>query len=410
MQPSIKADGLSKRYRIGVAGPAYRTLRETLVEALSFRRSKREEESKHIWALNDVSFQLEPGEVVGIIGRNGAGKSTLLRVLARITEPTSGRAELHGRLGSLLDLGTGFHSELSGRENIFLNGAILGMRKQEVARQLDAIIEFAGVSEFIDTPIKHYSSGMRWRLAFAVAAHLDTEILLADEVLAVGDAAFQKKCLEEMGSLAEKGRTVLLVSHNMGAIGQLCRKAMLIDHGRLADFGPARNVIGRYLAEFSPQVTDGNIAPPAVDRGVAITKVLVTSTSGHPAQQFDSGSAVRIAIQFRVASRAPALSLGVNLVNETGIRVLFSWVVKQARLEPGVYGTCGDLKAATLPPGRYRLVVGAYHHGVEQYHTTDEVAPFSVINTTGDFDDFEVAYGVTYAALPWEVKSIGTTH
>ncbi len=258
MRPIIRVENLSKRYRIGRREP-YLTLRESLVRGASFPlRALRSmfdgggangaAPGDHIWALRDVSFEVAPGEVLGVIGRNGAGKSTLLKILSRITEPTRGRVELYGRVGSLLEVGTGFHPELTGRENIFLSGAILGMRRGEVARKFDEMVSFAEVEPFIDTPVKHYSSGMYLRLAFAVAAHLEPEILLVDEVLAVGDAAFQKKCLGKMGDVAREGRTVLFVSHNMASIEALCRAAMLIRDGRLAHLGSPREVVGRYLA------------------------------------------------------------------------------------------------------------------------------------------------------------------
>src|SRR6185436_19287237 len=229
MKPIIRVENLSKQYTIGAKTEPYATLRESIVRAARkpidmVRRNGKAENTK-FWALKDVNFDVMPGEVVGIIGRNGAGKSTLLKVLSRITEPTTGRVELYGRVGSLLEVGTGFHPELTGRENIFMNGAILGMRRRDIARQFDPIVEFAEVEKFIDTPVKRYSSGMYVRLAFAVAAHLEPEILVIDEVLAVGDAAFQKKCLGRMRDVASTGRTVIFVSHNMAAVSSLCTKA-----------------------------------------------------------------------------------------------------------------------------------------------------------------------------------------
>jgi lipopolysaccharide transport system ATP-binding protein len=256
---AIHVQGLGKRYRLGQREP-YKMLREVLTRSVSAtarataaRLTGRKPESAsspangHFWALHDVSFEVRQGEVLGIIGRNGAGKSTLLKLLARITRPTRGRAEVYGRLASLLEVGTGFHYELTGRENIFLNGAILGMKRAEIERKFDEIVSFAEVEKFIDTPVKHYSSGMYLRLAFAVAAHLEPEILLIDEVLAVGDAAFQKKCLGKMGEVANAGRTVLFVSHNMAAVQQLTHTSILLDQGRLAAYGPSGEVIGQYL-------------------------------------------------------------------------------------------------------------------------------------------------------------------
>src|SRR5437016_846506 len=254
---AIKVDNLSKLYKIGARRDRHDTLRDHLMHGIKslFNRNgyKSAGHSDTIWALKDVSFELEHGEAVGIIGRNGAGKSTLLKILSRITEPTTGFAEIHGRVGSLLEVGTGFHYELSGRENIYLNGSILGMKREEIQRQFDAIVDFSGVEKFIDTPVKRYSSGMFVRLAFAVAAHLDSEILIVDEALAVGDAAFQKKCLGKMGDIARNGRTVLLVSHNMGFISSLTQRAMVLDNGKQKFFGDTAVAIPAYLEIVSPK-------------------------------------------------------------------------------------------------------------------------------------------------------------
>lgn len=241
---AIRVEGLGKRYRLGRRGP-YRTLRESLMSL--FCRSNGGP-STDLWALKDVSFAVKPGEVVGVIGRNGAGKSTLLKILSRITDPTEGHAEVRGRVRALLEVGTGFHPELTGRENVYLNGAILGMKRAEIDRKFDDIAAFAEVEKFLDTPVKHYSSGMYTRLAFSVAAHLEPEILLVDEVLAVGDAAFQKKCLGKMGDFARSGRTVLFVSHNMAAIQHLCGSCLLLHEGRIVSLGPTEETISRYMS------------------------------------------------------------------------------------------------------------------------------------------------------------------
>jgi lipopolysaccharide transport system ATP-binding protein len=260
---AIKCEGLSKQYRIGER-ERYKALRDVITDAAiapfrrlrsavngngSATRDSKLETRNLIWALDDVSFEVKRGEVVGIIGRNGAGKSTLLKILSRITKPTRGHAQIHGRVGSLLEVGTGFHSELTGRENIYLNAAILGMRKAEIERKFDEIVAFADVERFIDTPVKRYSSGMYVRLAFAVAAHMETEILIIDEVLAVGDAAFQKKCLGKMGEVSKEGRTILFVSHDMTAIQTLCRRAVLLEDGKVAGDGIAEEQVAAYLAK-----------------------------------------------------------------------------------------------------------------------------------------------------------------
>jgi len=250
LKPIIKVENIGKRYVLGQRGAAYSTLRDALTTAVraplkALRSRQREDEI--IWALEDVSFAVQPGEVLGIIGRNGAGKSTLLKVLSRITEPTRGRIELYGRIGSLLEVGTGFHPELTGRENILLSGAILGMKRLEIKRRFDEIVAFAEVERFIETPVKFYSSGMYMRLAFAVAAHLEPEILMVDEVLAVGDAVFQKKCLGKMGDVARAGRTVLFVSHNMTAVNQLCPRSLLLENGQVKVLGKTSEVMTQYL-------------------------------------------------------------------------------------------------------------------------------------------------------------------
>ncbi len=253
----VEVSHLSKKYMIGGHTAKYRTLRDAVMNLIRmpFNRSgKKISSAKNaIWALDDVSFKVKPGEVLGVIGHNGAGKSTLLKILSRITEPTKGSVDLYGRVGSLLEVGTGFHQELTGRENIYLNGAILGMPRRMIDRKFDEIVDFAETEKFIDTPVKHYSSGMYLKLAFAVAAHLEPEILLMDEVLAVGDSAFQKKCLGKMGRVAKEGRTVIFVSHDMTNISVLCQQAIWLDHGHLMEMGNPHEVIRKYLSNISTQ-------------------------------------------------------------------------------------------------------------------------------------------------------------
>jgi lipopolysaccharide transport system ATP-binding protein len=282
--------GLGKRYRIAHQREPYGRLTEALSRAirapLDRMRIGPQSTSEWIWALRDISFELRRGDVMGVIGRNGAGKTTLLKILSRITEPSTGRAELRGRVGSLLEVGTGFHSELSGRENVYMSGSILGMRRREIDRKFDQIVDFSGVERFIDTPVKRYSSGMQVRLGFAVAAHMETEILIVDEVLAVGDAEFQKKCLAKMGDVSHEGRTVLFVSHNMAAIESLCTSGMLLDGGRLVSTGTARDVVEQYLERTEAIVRQGLADRPDRQgsgqiRITGVESALRTGTASH---------------------------------------------------------------------------------------------------------------------------------
>jgi len=262
---AIKVENISKKYQIG-ENKNFPTLRDKLIE-LPNRLFKGPKKNKEFWALKNVSFEVKKGEVVGIIGRNGAGKSTMLKILARITEPTAGKITMYGRVASMLEVGTGFNPELTGRENIFLNGAIIGMKKSEIKAKFDDIVEFAGVGKFLDTPVKHYSSGMYVRLAFAVAAHLDADILLVDEVLAVGDSEFQKKCLGKIGDLSHSGRTIILVSHNINSIEALCQRSILLGEGKLIDFDFTEKILAKYstLSKYT-QKSIGTKIPTNINR------------------------------------------------------------------------------------------------------------------------------------------------
>jgi lipopolysaccharide transport system ATP-binding protein len=365
---AIKVEDLSKLYKIGARqGGSYKTLRESIMGALTgpFRRMKKNPGSRIqnpepniFWALKDVSFEVTRGEVVGIIGRNGAGKTTLLKILSRITEPTQGKAEIHGRVGSLLEVGTGFHPELTGRENIYLNGAILGMRKTEIERKFIEIIGFAEIEKFIDTPVKRYSSGMYVRLAFAVAAHLEPEILLVDEVLAVGDAAFQKKCLGKMDGVAKEGRTVLFVSHNMAAVQSLCNTAYLLDQGKITASGRADTVIGYYLetmqCEQVPKLAD------RVDRR-GNGKLRFLSFSAHSIEgrnSLVSGSLTELTIAFE--GEPPLhnvnISLGLYTLLGEGVMYLSNQLVGMEFSEVPPHGSfiC-RFRKLPLRPGTYMV-------------------------------------------------------
>ncbi len=314
---AIKAESLSKSYRISHnATTGYRTLRESLVDVV--RRPFRHDQpatSETIWALRDVSFEVHRGEALGIIGRNGAGKSTLLKILSRITRPTSGRADVYGRLGSLLEVGTGFHQELTGRENIYLNGAILGMSRHEIQRRFEEIVDFAETERFLDTPVKRYSTGMYMRLAFAVAAHLETDVLVVDEVLAVGDAAFQQKCLGKMEDVTGHGRTVLFVSHNMAAISQLCTSAILLTGGVVTSSGPVDGVVAEYMAG-SNQEGHVNLRdrPGPVGSGDAVLEwAELRDRASRPRQDFSIGDDICVAFGLRVGPHRPKVKLVIAI-------------------------------------------------------------------------------------------------
>lgn len=329
----IRVDGLGKQYRIG-KNERYKALRDTITDAFyaPFRiakskllRTKRSEEpfSDIIWALRGVSFEVKAGEVVGVIGRNGAGKSTLLRILSRITEPTAGRAEICGKVGSLLEVGTGFHPELTGRENIYLNGAILGMNRAEIQRKFDEIVAFSEVEKFIDTPVKHYSSGMQMRLAFSVAAHLEPEILLVDEVLAVGDASFQKKCLNKMQDVGQQGRTVLFVSHNMASITRLCQRTVLLNEGSVAADDLSHRVVSVYLKSGvgTAAVREwGSSRAPGNDI-VRLLAVRVRTEQGAIADSIDIRKPVGIEMEYEVLKPGHVLVPNFHFSNEEGVYV-----------------------------------------------------------------------------------------
>jgi lipopolysaccharide transport system ATP-binding protein len=317
---AIIIEGLGKRYEIGRNRASNDGLRHAIEEAirapLAWAKRRRDEKrrSTEFWALRDVSLNIKEGEVVGIVGRNGAGKSTLLKVLSRITEPTEGRIRINGRIASLLEVGTGFHQELTGRENIFLNGAILGMSRAEIIRKFDEIVAFSEVEEFLDTPVKHYSSGMYVRLAFAVAAHLDPEILIVDEVLAVGDTGFQKKCLGKMGSFAQSGRTVLFVSHNVDAVRNLCQRAVWVKDGRIQKDGEVGEVIDSYQSSFS---VDRALSCTSPNCRLTITKITLRDENERECSVFAPGDNLTVEVSYIAEERIqrPIIALGVQGVN-----------------------------------------------------------------------------------------------
>jgi lipopolysaccharide transport system ATP-binding protein len=374
----IRVENLSKRYRIGER-ERYLALRDILARALAapFRRFRTFKTTTHtsrsdsfIWALKDISFEVKQGDVVGIIGRNGAGKSTLLKILSRITEPTEGHGEIRGRVGSLLEVGTGFHPELTGRENIYLNGAILGMKKAEIDRKFDEIVAFAEVEKFIDTAVKHYSSGMRVRLAFAVAAHLESEILLVDEVLAVGDVAFQKKCLGKMGHIAREGRTVLFVSHNMAAISKLCRKALLINSGQLAATGETSSVTGLYLREIiSPAAMKFEFSSPK-DAAGAITGLRIIPYYDEQRRLLHAGEPWSAAVCFTLVKPLRHCMIAFGISTGEGQTLHTFWSHPQD-IPVGSHIVSFNYDQIQLSAGVYRIALGLSSHEQSIHYLED---------------------------------------
>jgi lipopolysaccharide transport system ATP-binding protein len=393
---AIRVENLSKQYRIGGPQARYKTLRDSLVEAVQapFRRLAAVVRGQSsalstgtIWALKDVSFEVKRGEVVGIIGRNGAGKSTLLKILSRITEPTEGEAIIHGRVGSLLEVGTGFHPELTGRENIYLNGAILGMRRAEIDRKFDEIVAFSEIEKFLDTPVKHYSSGMYVRLAFAVAAHLEPEILLVDEVLAVGDVAFQKKCLGKMGDVAREGRTVLLVSHQMHAISMLCGRAVWLDEGVVKSILPATEAVERYLLHGA---SEGTAVIHDIDetKPVQCLHLRLLNANGDGASRFAFEEQVTIEFSYVVRRPMSALYLVCFVHSSDGTSVLFS----DSRDHPnsnvsfslGVHHSTLSIPGQLLAPGRYFASVVISHQPLGRVDPErNQQCGFDIVQITG---------------------------
>jgi lipopolysaccharide transport system ATP-binding protein len=356
---AIEAVGISKRYRLGARRSGYATLADTLQGRLRRTRDAGASDSAMLWALRDVGFTIEPGETVAFVGRNGAGKSTLLKILSRITKPTEGHAVLYGRVGSLLEVGTGFHAELTGRENIYLNGAILGLRRTEIDRRFDDIVAFAEMERFLDTPVKRYSSGMTVRLAFAVAAHLEPEILLIDEVLAVGDVAFQRKCLGKMSEVAAEGRTVIFVSHNMAVIQALCQRGILLVRGTLQEDGPVADVVARYLDDLEATAVATVLADrdDRAGRREVLVEQIAIEGAGSDGQLFTTGGSIRF--DFLLSGLKSGTKLAFTLHDQLGTPIC---TLSNARAADGDRHIAGGepvvscfIPELPLVPGRYRL-------------------------------------------------------
>lgn len=412
---AIHIENLGKQYRIGQRERSD-TLRDTLVLLFNSPRRKfrawrhhiASDEERWIWALHNVSFEIRHGEAIGIIGRNGAGKTTLLKILARITEPTEGFARIRGRIGSLLEVGTGFHPELTGRENIFLNGAIIGMTRTEILRKFDEIVAFAEVADFIDTPVKHYSSGMYMRLAFAVAAHLETEIILVDEVLAVGDAAFQKKCLGKMGDATKDGRTVIFVSHNLGAIAQLCPRSVLLRGGQVEALDRSDLVITRYLSEYASGTTDVHLDPQASPlTPAAFARLWLGDSIGNPIKAVDVTKRFTIGLQIRVRQEIAEVDISLRFLNALG-QALFTTNLSDEThrltdMSPGEYAFLIQIPDHFIAPGIYSFIAALHRPGVRLFDLQDSNLGFQVIESGSSMWQYHgQAYGNILVNFPWQ--------
>jgi lipopolysaccharide transport system ATP-binding protein len=415
-QPVITVEKLGKKYQLGERGGAggYRRLSEELFEAVKkpFRRKSlpvKSAGSSEFWALDDVSFSVQEGEVVGVIGRNGAGKSTLLKILSRITDPSAGRVRLRGRVASLLEIGTGFHPELTGRENIFLNGAILGMTRAEIRKKLDEIVAFAEVEKFLDTPVKRYSSGMYVRLAFAVAAHLEPEILVVDEVLAVGDMAFQKKCLGKMGEIARGGRTVLFVSHNMGTVMSLCERAIWLHGGRIKLTGTSKEVVGRYTTEGSPRVAEAEVRPEQRVRGsgpARIERIGLFDLDEQSKCEFLIEEPIEVELAFRGAPDCRGTAwLCVNTAEGLTLASAFMRD-NHAPIAMEGYGKIRvRLDGFGFLPGGYTITAGLFSQAGEIMDWCEHVISFEILRHRFDGQSYDHRLGMLSRQLAWRQSS-----
>lgn len=422
MSSVITVENLSKKYIIGhQKQERYTALRDVLANGAKslahklrhpFAAPGADPEHEEFWALKDVSFDIQQGDRIGIIGRNGAGKSTLLKILSRITEPTSGKISIKGRIASLLEVGTGFHPELTGRENIFLNGAILGMSKVDIKRKFDEIVAFAEVERFLDTPVKRYSSGMYVRLAFAVAAHLEPEILIVDEVLAVGDAQFQKKCLGKMDEAGKEGRSILFVSHNMGVIAQLCSTCVWLDKGKIKDIGQTGSVVNAYMLNGKSELCGEMMFPADPKKIVQLKKISLLDQVGNVAQKFDCDSPINIKLDIQVSKQLPGLYGCIAINKPDGTQVLVSdsfdalTVNSLENLPVGLNTIMITLPPRTLGHGDYMLEFGLASHLADSFLVDQPgiVCGFSLDDFTSKRGNLRT--GFFSILLPWRKLEI----
>lgn len=405
----IRTEDLSKRYRIGTY-VGYGRLTEAISDLLRPPSRRNRKNAEWIWALKSVNIDVRQGEVLGIVGRNGAGKTTMLKILSRITDPTEGEVELRGRVGSLLEVGTGFHPELTGRENIYLNGAILGMRRAEIRRKFEPIVDFSELGPFLDTPVKRYSSGMYIRLAFAVAAHLEPDILIVDEVLAVGDAAFQAKCLGKMNDVAQEGRTVLFVSHNMGAITRLCTRVCWLEDGRVALDGTPGNVVAQYLSSaVSGDAAWAAESGEAETTEMSLLAAQVLDASGRPAGSIRFDQPFRVGVSYRVNDSIEDAAVVASFMDLAGNLIFESWDTDSQSnglsvRSPGMYRSTCIVPETLLKPGRYWLNIAAHVPNRKVFDRKDHVLAFDVLPVEGSFNSDRL--GLLSPVFEWETLKL----
>jgi lipopolysaccharide transport system ATP-binding protein len=413
----IQARGLSKLYRLGQRAERYLSLRDVLASLPRRWLGHVSAGRDTFWALRDVSFEVREGEVIGIVGRNGAGKSTLLKILSRITEPTDGEAIVHGRVGSLLEIGTGFHPELTGRENVYLNGAILGMKRREIDRRFAEIVAFAEVERFLDTAVKHYSSGMYLRLAFAVAAHLEPEILLVDEVLAVGDAEFQKKCLGKMSEVSGRGRTVLFVSHNMTAVRSFCSRAIWLDEGEIREEGEAHRVVSAYLQTsfrgVREKIWDRDTAPG--NDAVQIRVARVRRIEGTPSDSITVRTPFFMEFEFSNFVPGARLNLSIHVVNQEGVTVFNTFPLagngwNERPFPEGLFRSTCTVPGDLLNEGTYRIVLLVVKDQGVVIYRNDDILAFEISEDPNRGTKWYGKWaGVTRPILTWQTEYLGTS-
>ncbi len=414
---AIRAEQLGKRFRIdhkGHGSAAHETLEKIIrapLAAFSGRGISRAERHD-FWALKSIDLQIEHGNALGIIGQNGAGKSILLKILARITPPSCGYAEVYGRTGALLEVGTGFHPELTGRENVFLNGAILGMRKVEINKKFDEIVAFAEIEKFLDTPVKQYSSGMFVRLAFAIAAHLEPDVLIVDEVLAVGDAAFQRKCLGKMDKVAHEDRTILFVSHNLGAVSQLCTRCLLLKNGNILSDGAVDDVVQQYIAEATPSASSAEFEIPS-DSRMGIKRVWISDSSGNAASEIDvlSGMTINAIVEVREPLKDTDVSVLVANARDTPVtssNLSHSLHGEVSAFQPGDYHIQMEIPGNFLVPDLYKISIACNVRGSRNEHSLEQAISFTVVETGSNLAAHRDSWrlGCVLNNFPWSCNRI----